>query len=524
MLVGTFLMTTTGAFGLTGESAGRVSPNARQALLMACPRPWCHHRFQGATTTSSTSTPLTSTTTSSTTVAATTVPSSTTTVTSTTPAPATGSSGCVFASSPGATPAFCDTFAEGPASNPANDREGQLDGTLWGVSRTTGNQNYGESANDWSSAQLSTCGSTALVNPPSDIQVCNGQLVDTVNDGGTVTSLAMYPKQPFDFAGRTGTITFDVNDNSAGSHAAWPELWMSDQPVPDPFTHEGGGNLPQNGFGIRLAGCVDPSNTCTGLGGSPDTVSVDSAVTVSNHVANDSFFGGNLTVTDLGNVIEASAGQVNHFEVRVSQSQIDVYGTDGYSGSLNLANTPLVHLATIPNANLSFTRGLVWLEDIHYNGDKFNNQRLHTFTWTDFGFDGPVLPRDLGFDVPDNNVPDNSTQAGPSVVATDTGYFVPSGTSQTLTVPAVTGLDTASGVLLVFNYVASSAPGTLTVAVNGHTITVPASSDTLGVPVPLEDVMNGDNQITFTAGPSMNIMNVSLIMQGAGGPGGVVRP
>ena len=95
------------------------------------------------------------------------------------------------------------------------------------------------SANDWASAQLSTCGSTALVNPPNDIQVCNGQLVDTVNDGGTVTSLAMYPKQPFDFAGRTGTIAFDVSNDTQGSHAGWPELWVSDQPVPDPFTHEG---------------------------------------------------------------------------------------------------------------------------------------------------------------------------------------------------------------------------------------------------------------------------------------------
>jgi hypothetical protein len=437
-------------------------------------------------------------------------------------------SGCVFASSPGATPAFCDTFQEGATVNSAGSREGQLNGAIWGVSRTTGNQNYGSSANDWASAQLSSCGSSALVNPPNDIQICNGQVVDTVNDGGTVTSLAMYPKQPFDFAGRTGTIAFDVNDNSAGSHAAWPELWMSDQPVPDPFTHEaigvGGGNLPQNGFGIRFASCVDPSNTCTGLGGSPDTVTVDSAITVSNHVANDSFMGGGLTVTNLGNVIEASAGQVNHFEVRVSQSQIDIYGTNGYSGSLNLTNTPLVHLATIPNAGLTFTRGLVWMEDVHYNANKFDNQRLHTFTWSNFGFDGPVLPRDLGFDVPDNNVPDNSTQAGPSVVAQDTGYFIPAGASKTLTVPGVTGLAAASGALVVFSYSAPSAPGNLTVTLNGHAVTEAAPTSTLAVPFPVADVVAGNNQVTFTAGPSMNVMNVSLIMQGAGGPGGVVRP
>ncbi len=426
----------------------------------------------------------------------------------------TRSLGCVFASAPDAIPAFCDTFNEGPAHNPASDREGQLDGTVWGASRYTGNQNFGSSANDWAAAQLSSCGSTALVNPPNDIQVCNGQLVDTVNDGGTVTALAMYPKQPFDFAGRTGTIAFDVSNDSQGSHATWPELWMSDQPIPVPFTHEGIGNLPQNGF-----------RNAAVSGAGTGTASVDSAVVIADHVANDSFFGGSLVVHDLASVKESQPGQLNHYEVQVSQHQIDVYATNAFSGALNVAVTPLVHLATIPNANLGFTRGVVWLEDVHYNGNKFNSQGLHTFVWDNLEFDGPVLPRDLGFDVPDNHVADNSTQAGPSVTAADTGYFVAGGASRTLTVPGVTGVGDAAGALLVFNYTASTAPATLTVAVNGHTITVPAASRTLGVPVPLGDITTGDNTVTFTAGNyGLNVMNISLIMKGAGGVGGLVAP
>jgi hypothetical protein len=427
----------------------------------------------------------------------------------------TKSLGCVFASEPDAVPAFCDTFAEGPEGD--GSRAGQLNGVVWGVSRYTGNQNFGSSANDWALAKLSTCGSTALVSPPDDVQVCDGRLVDTVNDGGTVTALAMYPKQPFDFAGRTGIIAFDVSNDSQGSHAAWPELWMSDQPVPVPFIHEGLGNLPQNGFGIRFAGCS--SGPCLG------TASVDSAVVVTNHVANDSFFGGSLVVHDLASVKESQPGQMNHYEVQVSQHQIEVYATNAFSGTLNLAVTPLVHIATIPNLNLNFTRGLVWLEDAHYNANKFNTQRLHTFFWDDLEFDGPVLPRDLGFDVPDNHAPDNSAQAGPSVTAADTGYFVASGTSRHLTVPGVTGVAEARGALLTFDYRTSSEPATLTVAVNGHTITVTASSDTLGVPVPLSDINTGNNTVTFTAGNyGMNVMNIDLIMQGAGGIGGLVAP
>ena len=138
------------------------------------------------------------------------------------------------------------------------------------------------------------------------------------------------------------------------------------------------------------------------------TVGVDSAVTVNNYVANDSFNGGNLQIDGYGDVTESAPGQMNHYEIRVSQNQIDVYGTNAFSGPLNLAATPLVHIATIPNVNLGFTRGLVWLEDAHYNADKFNNQRLHSFTWDNVGFDGPVLPRDLGFDVPDNTDPNSN--------------------------------------------------------------------------------------------------------------------
>ena len=28
---------------------------------------------------------------------------------------------------------------------------------------------------------------------------------------------------------------------------------------------------------------------------------------------------------------------------------------------------------------------------------------MHTFSWADVGFDGPVLPRDLGFDATDSD-------------------------------------------------------------------------------------------------------------------------
>jgi hypothetical protein len=129
--------------------------------------------------------------------------------------------------------AFCDTFDQ-PAGT--GNRSGQLNGTLWGVSRTTGDTNLGQGLYDaWSPVQLQGCSGTPVVVPENDIIVCNGQLREASNDNHSVTSLAMYPKQPFDFAGRTGTVTFDVSNDTHGTHAAWPEFWMTDQPVPALF-------------------------------------------------------------------------------------------------------------------------------------------------------------------------------------------------------------------------------------------------------------------------------------------------
>src|SRR5262249_32660464 len=129
-----------------------------------------------------------------------------------------------------------------------------------------------------------------------DIVLCNGQLRDSLNDNptgayeaGTVMALTMYPKQPFDFAGRTGTVSFEVSNDSQGSHGAWPEFWITNLPVPAPFAHLGTWSaLPQFGFGIRLDGYVDGSGhgaTCPE--GNNGYIGVGSAIIINNYVASD---------------------------------------------------------------------------------------------------------------------------------------------------------------------------------------------------------------------------------------------
>jgi hypothetical protein len=312
-------------------------------------------------------------------------------------------------------PAFCETFDSAFDNRGGNARSGQLNGTLWGVSRALGAVNFGQGEyNAAPAVRLVGCPETAQVRPPDDVIVCNGQLREASNDnpsggfeGGSVTALAIYPKQPFDWAGRTGKVTFDVANDTHGSHATWPELWITNLPVPVPFAHlESWQALPQYGFGLRFHGSIDKNGVpspCPQGDGKP-FVGLGSAIVVNNYVGHDTETGDHsVMIRGFDCVSKATQdGQLNHYEIDVSQDQIDVYATD--AGSL----APLKHLGSITNVGLGFTRGLIWLEDVHYNADKgdSNNppasQREHTFVWDNVGFDGPFTYRDLSFDALDD--------------------------------------------------------------------------------------------------------------------------
>lgn len=428
--------------------------------------------------------------------------------------------------------AFCETFDQ-PAG--IGNRSGDLNGTLWGVSRLLGATNFGQGQfYDASPTVMDKCGLNVTVQPPNDVAICNGQLVDAQTDQHGVTSVAMYPKQPFDIAGRTGTITFDVSDDSHGSHRAWPELWYTDQPAPAPFVHFSSlQEVPRNGFGVRFAGgCPSGQLVChvncpTYPVGVP-AISVDSAVVVNNYVSNDSFTDvapGPISVKHLDCVKASSGpGDLNHFELRVSQNEIDVYGTDAGT------TAPLKELAVISNMTLTLTRGLIWLEDVHYNGDKDGpDQGTHTFTWDNVGFDGPVLPRDLAFDVLDRLTPVGSNY--PGLVNLGWPVTPTDATPVTLTIPGVYNIANAEKALLTFTY-ATNNPVTVSYRVNsgawqdepwpfGACYTqngfVECGTRTIAVPVPLGDVQPGTNTVQFKTTDGIGISNVDLILVGAGG-------
>jgi hypothetical protein len=434
---------------------------------------------------------------------------------------------------------FCDTFDNKNPGIPS--RTGDLDPNVWGVSRATGYVNFGPGYyNGWAATtQLQTCTGVTTVAPPHDIMICNGQLREASNDdppgvfdAGTVTTLAMYPKQPFDFAGRTGTVSFDVSNDTHGTHSAWPEFWMSNLPVPTPFNHfDSWQALPQQGFGIRFGAAVAPG----GWGSCPNgnnldkrRWTVDSAVVVRNYVMDDTNgLGGvrtNMAVQQLDCVVSPpdNSGIMNHIELKISQSQIDVYATDA---GVAPSTATLKHIAVVTNANLSFTRGLIWIEDVHYNADKGDppSQRQHTFVWDNVAFDGPFTYRDFSYDALDVD------QANAATETLDLGKFSLANQTASWNVLNMPANPKPAAVRVLFNFsnFSSPVPTVLNVIVNGHAHATPwpypdkvqSSWRTFAVTIPITDLVTGTNVVRLGSDQPMVTSNVNIVLVQV--PGGV---
>jgi hypothetical protein len=415
--------------------------------------------------------------------------------------------------------AFCERF-DAPAGN--GGRSGDLEPELWGVSRL-GFDNGSQGDYDRVAAtELVGCGNDGQqVLPPLDVRICDGRMTEAVNDAGGVASHATYPKQPFDFAGRTGTVVFDVTADSDGTHAAWPEFWITEKPVPDNMAGISNQvpSIGQNAIGFALDGCNSP--TTTGVGGvflSQNYAYSEPAFSTPSCIAKPTGYPGTRAM--------------NHIEVRISTSRMEVWGTDA-------GGTALKQLAVVSNLNLNFSKGLVWLTQTHYNAKKSvepcecGTQVRHTFQWDNLGFDGPKTYRDLSFDVHDslaapNTVCDNGSCYG----AINVGYGIGS-SPVTLNTDSVFRRQTPTGAIVTFNSY-SFDPVLPSVSVNGNApIANPwpykdsppfengaggFSGRSYWMSVPLDQVHDGVNTLTFTTtGGAAWVANVNLILV-AGAP------
>ena len=218
-------------------------------------------------------------------------------------------------------------------------------------------------------------------------------------------------------------------------------------------------------------------------------------------------------------------GPLNHVELRVSQNQIEMWGSDAGSTDLRL-------MTRWSNVNLSLTRGLIWIQDAHYNAVKGNCQATgkpcqteHTFVWDNVAFDGPFTYRDFSYDALDALTPhaDGSVDLGKaSAAANQTTVW------NVLNMPANRQ---ASAARVLFNSrPANDQPiANLIVTVNGNQHPTPwpypdtinkTGWKTLAVTIPLTDLVTGTNVVQIGAVEQpLLVSNVNIVLVDV--PGGV---
>jgi hypothetical protein len=277
-------------------------------------------------------------------------------------------------------PAFTEKF---DAAYPGG-KGGDLDETKWAVSRWA---NYVNTYFTYPQADIPACkaGAPSKPWPGEELLVCDntipgysGRLMTPIA-GQNYGVTAFRANQPFDFAGRTGTIAFDVDAwvapvCDAAGH--WATMMLTEDPIPDPnfpyYEHSG---TPKNGLILCFPG--------------------PRAGLTFGHVLHN-YIQTNFDMTD---GVTYQAGSLNHFEVRVSKDSLEVWGSDYSTDGKTFPN--FKKIASSSTIALPFTRGYVSFGVNNHSTSKYGCCCTGIHYWDNLAFDGPVLPADRVYAVPE---------------------------------------------------------------------------------------------------------------------------
>ncbi len=308
--------------------------------------------------------------------------------------------------------AFCDSFSEGPSSG---GRSGQLNPALWSVSRYVGNQSSTDLM-PFPSTPVGACQSgKTTTSSDNDILVCDsssghqGQ-IETAMSAQNYALLSMRPRQPFDFAGRTGTISYNVDAATEGGLSWWTSLYVTQTPdAGDSNESQVTGITPQNGIGINFDNACGTNGAVIGEVGGVYVYNNYTETEISNTLPAPSCTT-TPTSTCTGACITTSRGHLNHIEVKLSQTSVSVYGTNYSTNGQTFPSQVLLFSAPI---SLNFNRGYVHFQEAERAPAKYEplgfgiDQPYTNNYWSDLGFDGPVINTgEVGYSVPDALTPD----------------------------------------------------------------------------------------------------------------------
>jgi hypothetical protein len=316
---------------------------------------------------------------------------------------------CGFAEAP----AFCDDFEQGPL---AGGRAGELDPARWSGMRAAGDQGS-PFGNFISAVPAPACraGLTGMaLLPDQDAVICDATAVIPTRHLMTATSAQNYGlnsyriRQPFDFAGRTGTIKLDV-DLSGGLLHGWPAIGLSQDPTPAPtFDFPERGSGPRQGLLVEFVG---------GWCGTPNT-RLPVLYTYSDYLESAPAELQPPAVYDCKLPhVKTELGALNHVELKISRTTIEIWASDPSPDGKTFPNLTRLYAGPL---SLSFERGFVNLIARNHATIKYMGPPAWIVRWDNVGFDGPVVGGWREHSAPD------SLKASDKDPGRSTGYVVPS--------------------------------------------------------------------------------------------------
>jgi hypothetical protein len=365
-------------------------------------------------------------------------------------------------------------------------------------------------------------GLPAQVSPPNDALVCDATTaiasphlmvaVGAQNYGQNSYRI----RQPFDFAGRTGKIVFDVDATVENGLIGWTSVEVVEDPTNVPtfaldFDNDEDAAVPRNGLELQFQnGCVNAGAPGVGL---------RMLLVYRNYQPTA------LVPSQSAPCIPTQRDHLNHFELRVSQQNVEVWATPASANGVSFGNAVLVYGAPV---SLPFSRGYVSISTHNHASLKYSptysvshaEMDAWVTRWDNVGFDGPVITNWREYEVADSLTPgtDAWNRSGPVV---SVGYRVPdaaTGPTQTLHLRNVDTTNAVSARLSVSAWYLTSADFgadptkfVLRYRFNGKAwhdrkltteelgVLARISHGQLGqmLDVPLSDLVQGDNTLEF---------------------------
>ena len=290
-------------------------------------------------------------------------------------------------------PAFCETFETGPATG--GGRSGELDPARWSVAR---GQPYNPSSFDDAfrvgPALIGACRaglSNTRVLPDSDVLVCDPTATIPSRHALATAAeqnygLATYRvRQPFDFAGRTGTIKLDM-DLSNNGLGGWPALIIAGDPSPTPsFDWQERGSGPQNGVEIEFG---------TGWCNTPHTLEAI-VYTFADYLQTAHIPSFDCMIPHATTAPDA----LNHVEIYLTQTHLEVWTSDTSPDGVTFPN---LHKLWEGELALPFSRGYVSLALRNHATMKYWLGSAAQVRFDNLGFDGPSVTGWREYSAPDS--------------------------------------------------------------------------------------------------------------------------